>query len=1085
MIRSFRPDKNKTHRGKRERKTLSVRLPACLLLALLLLFQTPAAFADSTEPAVDPVGKRDGFSAVHYDNTNGLPTAEANDIVQTDEGFIWIGCYAGLVRYDGDTFERLDSTQGVSSVSCLCVDNMNRLWIGTNDNGVALMEKGEFRFWNEDDGLGSSKICDIEADADGNIYVGTTKGIVMFSPSLEMTPLTDKRISSEYIEHMSADDEGLIYGTTQNEVLFVLRDGHLVNTFDTSNNGVDGVMSILPDPEKPGWIYYGTEDEGIYHVDPKSGIGSAEHIDIDPLFSVSEMQKIGDKIWICSRGGIGVIDKDGFHSLAELPLNNSIGHVMMDYEGNLWFTSERQGVMKLASNRFSDLSDRYGLPKTVVNTTCMLDGKLFVGTDTEGLIVIDDKGPVKSIPLDSVRTASGAELDEDWSTSDLIDLLDGIRIRSIIRDSRGRLWISTWKSLGLLRYDNGEVTVFGEKDGLLSNRVRAVYETHDGAILAAVTGGVNIIEGDKVTGSYGRTEGIINTETLTVCEAPDGDILLGSDGGGIYILDRGGKDGARVIGKKDGLTSDVVMRIKYDDKNGVFWLVTGTSIACMTKKYKVTSITNFPYPDNLDLYENSMGEMWILSSNGIYVEPAEDLIANKKAVPVYYGMGHGLPSIVTGNSYSELTEDGDLYISGRRGITKVNIEAADDKVGMLKQAVPYVDADGERIYPDESGVFMIPSRVRKLTVYGFVFNYSLTDPLVSYYLKGFDRKPLTVRRSELGPVSYTNLPGGSYSFVMELKDEMGRGSNVTAVRIVKTRALYEHTWFYVVIGIAAAAAALAALQKGAKRQLRIIEARHKAESEKERVKSELNMASKIQSSILPHDFPPFPDRSEFDIYATMDPAKEVGGDFYDFFMTDDDHLGMVIADVSGKGIPAALFMMNVKVILKSYAMGNNSPAEVLEKTNTEICSNNLMNMFVTVWLGILEISSGKLIAANAGHEYPVIGHTDGSFELIRDKHGLVIGGMDGLKYTDYELQLEPGDKLFVYTDGVPEAVNVNMDMFGTERMMEVLNSDSSDSPEEMLACVRGAVAEFIDGAEPFDDLTMLGMIYRGTDTTPV
>jgi sigma-B regulation protein RsbU (phosphoserine phosphatase) len=239
------------------------------------------------------------------------------------------------------------------------------------------------------------------------------------------------------------------------------------------------------------------------------------------------------------------------------------------------------------------------------------------------------------------------------------------------------------------------------------------------------------------------------------------------------------------------------------------------------------------------------------------------------------------------------------------------------------------------------------------------------------------------------------------------------------------------------------------------------------------------MANQIQTSVLPHEFPPFPERKEFELYAMMEPAREVGGDFYDFFLIDDDHLCLVIADVSGKGIPASLFMMNSKVLIKSFASGNNSPAEVLEKVNKEICENNQMEMFVTVWLGVLELSTGKIVASNAGHEYPVIGHAGGEFELIKDRHGFVVGGMDDVKYKDYELQLEPGDKLFVYTDGVPEATNVKNELFGTDRMLDALNADSYAPVEELLRNVRKAVSEFTAGAEQFDDLTMLAVEYTG------
>ena len=250
-------------------------------------------------------------------------------------------------------------------------------------------------------------------------------------------------------------------------------------------------------------------------------------------------------------------------------------------------------------------------------------------------------------------------------------------------------------------------------------------------------------------------------------------------------------------------------------------------------------------------------------------------------------------------------------------------------------------------------------------------------------------------------------------------------------------------------------------------------------AEKQRISTELNLATRIQSNMLPNTFPAFPERAEFDIYASMDPAKEVGGDFYDFFLVDDDHLCMVMADVSGKGVPAALFMMASKIILANNAKLGKSPAQILTDTNETICANNREEMFVTVWLGILELSTGKLTAANAGHEYPVLRAPNGGFELFKDRHGFVIGGMDGMIYREYELQMELGSKLFLYTDGVPEATNAENELFGAERMLEALNADADASPEKILGQVRAAVDGFVREAEQFDDLTMLCVEYRG------
>ena len=243
--------------------------------------------------------------------------------------------------------------------------------------------------------------------------------------------------------------------------------------------------------------------------------------------------------------------------------------------------------------------------------------------------------------------------------------------------------------------------------------------------------------------------------------------------------------------------------------------------------------------------------------------------------------------------------------------------------------------------------------------------------------------------------------------------------------------------------------------------------------------TELQTAATIQESMIPHLFPPFPDRQEFDLYATMNAAKEVGGDFYDFFLIDDDHLCLIMADVSGKGVPACLFMMMSKTILQNCALLGKSAAEILELTNEALCTNNSVEMFVTVWLGILEISTGRITAANAGHEYPAL-QKGSRFELLKDVHGFVIGGMEGIKYREYDIQMEPGDKLFLYTDGVPEASDREKKMFGTERMLASLNTAPDSSAEEILGKVSKDMKDFVKGEEQFDDVTMLCLEYKGS-----
>lgn len=253
-------------------------------------------------------------------------------------------------------------------------------------------------------------------------------------------------------------------------------------------------------------------------------------------------------------------------------------------------------------------------------------------------------------------------------------------------------------------------------------------------------------------------------------------------------------------------------------------------------------------------------------------------------------------------------------------------------------------------------------------------------------------------------------------------------------------------------------------------------------AEKERISTELSLAARIQMDMIPSVFPAFPDRKDFDIYASVEPAREIGGDFYNFFLIDETHLCAIIADVSGKGVPAALFMMASTIVLVDNARMGKSPAEILKSANEAICATNREEMFVTVWLGILDLETGKLTTANAGHEYPYLKQPGGAYKMVSDPHSFVVGGLEGIVYRNYEIMMEPGARLFVYTDGVVEATDKDEVLFGTERLLNALNKEPDAEPEKLLANVKESVDRFVADAEQFDDMTMLCLEYNGPAT---
>lgn len=728
-------------------------------------------------PSVNPTKSDHGYSVVLYDGKNGLPTSETNALAQTSDGFIWMASYAGLIRYDGRTFERIEDPKGITSVRCLYVDSQDRLWIGTNDMGLFSLSRGEFFHWDKSDGLEALSVRSIAEAKDGTIYIGTSNGVGMIDASLQFTPLDDERCKGQIISELRSGIDGLVYGMANNGSFFSLSDGKIITCLRSEDHLPGSAFAILPDPKRPGFLYVGTE-HSICHGSMEEGSFGRDVWDTSPLVDIEKLEYIDDQIWICARSGIGCLENGTLHLLQNIPMDNAFTHVMTDSEGNLWITSSSKGTMKVVPNRFTNLFELYGLPSEAVNSTCLSDGRLFIGTDSK-LIVLEDGKKLDYLPITEAVTSSGKVLD---TPDNLLTFLDGARVRSIVRDSRGRLWISTSRSQSLLCYDNGKLKQFTEQEGLLSSSVRVVSECEDGSMLVATNDGLNVIEGDRIVKGYGQAQGLEVRLILTLTEGFNHEVIAGSDGDGIYIID---PDGIKHIGAEDGLTSEIVMRIRRSRTRDLYWIVTGNSLACMTPDYQVKTIREFPFANNTDLYENSRGDLWLMGTSGIRVILSEDLMADEPAEPIFFGTPNGLPCVVSANSYSELTADGDLYLSGNEGVVQFNIEESLEYSGEIEASVPYISADGKLIYPDDDGSFFVASAVRKLTVYPYVFNYSLANPQVSYRLVGFDLEDTSVSQNELVPVYYTNLDNGIYQFVISVKNPFTHKERTVSFRIVK------------------------------------------------------------------------------------------------------------------------------------------------------------------------------------------------------------------------------------------------------------------------------------------------------------
>ena len=768
---------------KRKKASFHIRhlISAVLAIACLLSLAVTASAAETIEDDK-------GYFTYLYDNSNGLPTSEANAVAQTSIGFMWIGGYSGLTRYEGTNFTHFDASSGITSANCLFVDSKDRLWIGTNDSGIAVRENAKFRFWGRNEGLLSLSIRSICEDDEGNIVAASTEGLGYIDTEGVVHHIEDDRIKEKYVRRLNADKNGVIYGVTMDSCVFALENTEITAFYTPEELGITDATCVTPAPNERGKVYIGTSSSDIVCGNIFDGMKNEKTFSAAPHEYINDILIASDgKIWVASNNGLGYFNENmKYLELRNSKMTSTINTLMEDFEGSIWCASSRQGVMKVVKSPFVDISGTAGLDKVVANTTCIYQDDLYIGTDI-GLQLLDKNYNIK--------------------TNVLTELLDGVRIRSIKGDSAGNLWLCTYGNtdLGLICYHgDGTYDIFNKASGMVSNKIRTTVEMSDGTIAVAASGGANLIKNGKVINRIDEDDGITNTEILSLAEGDNGSIYLGSDGGGLYIY----KDGElRTLGLSDGLKSQVVMKIYKDQTRGIYWILTSNSIAYM-KDEVVHTLTNFPYSNNFDMQFDNQGGIWILSSNGIYFVNGDELLSNNDLRYSFYDIRSGLPSIATSNSRNYISPNGTLYIAGTSGVSSININTARQGKNDVKLTVPFVSIDGEEIFVREGDTIVIPSTCKRFTLYAYAMTYA-HNPQISYYVEGFDKKPTIVAKHEMKPLEFTSPHSGEYTFHMSIIDVMtGKETKSIAVKIKVEKALYEHVWFWLIILAAVALAVI-------------------------------------------------------------------------------------------------------------------------------------------------------------------------------------------------------------------------------------------------------------------------------------
>ena len=690
-----------------------------------------------------------GYTTELYDATNGLPTSDANCVLGTSDGYVWVGGYSGIFRYDGRTFEKQNMSEGMTSGRTLFEDSLNRIWIGTNDNGVILVDGTETTWYTYREGLPSSSIRSFAEDNSGRIYIGSTKGLSYVDTDMALHNMDDNGLSDEIIDSLSPGPDGMIYGRTNDGEIFSINKGEISDTLTGKDLGLGTITAIFADPESAGKIYLGTDSDSIYYGAFGDSAAKLKKISVSPLNNVYCITSAADRIWLTSKSKAGYLDEGGgFHLLENIPMNNSLDMMTADYQGNLWFASSRQGIMKVVTNNFQDLSEIYGLPKEVVNATCLYNDDLYIGTDS-GLQILDSNNKIVK--------------------NELTEFLGDARIRCIEKDSENRLWISTFSnSLGLVCYGkNGEIENFNTDKGLINNEVRCTTIAKDGSVLAGTNGGLSIIKDGKVIKNIGSSNLVSNTIFLTAEESDDGTIYIGTDGDGIYSIKN---DEISHIGRDEGLSGDVVLRIKKDEKRGVFWIITSNSIEYM-RDGKITNVNTFPYSNNFDVQFDDKDNLWILSSYGIFCVPAQDMLDNKVTDYRLYTTANGLPGTPTNNAFSAIDETGRLYIAERTGVSVVNINHYHELDTAIKTKIKSIYYNDTEIMPDAEGLYTIPAAIGRMQITPAILDYTLTNPLVHIYMEGTEDPGNTAAQSDILPLEYTGLSYGNYILHIQILDE--------------------------------------------------------------------------------------------------------------------------------------------------------------------------------------------------------------------------------------------------------------------------------------------------------------------------
>ncbi|MBR6255855.1 MAG: HD domain-containing protein [Lachnospiraceae bacterium] len=742
----------------------------CLTFAAPLLSPLTAEAGSST----DSPDYNDYVQSV-YSSNNGLPCGEANDIAQTNDGVLWIGTYAGLYRYNGREFRWIDEYESVKNVNCLYVDEEGRMWIGTNDNGLSIVIREKVvNVLDQSSGLPSNSVKCIVRASDGYYYIGTTGSmqILVMNNGIKAAATLDE---VNYADSITADEHDHVATISSDGTLFLLKNGAVISSLR------------LPDPEElfnccafapDGTLMVGSSTNNIYSYDvsgddfKQTGVRTCEGITY-----INNLNFLNDgTLFLSTDNGVSYIDKEGYHKLNTNEFNNSIDNMLCDYQGNLWFTSSRLGLLRLAKSPFKDVYGAIGMDRNVVNAIVYWQNSYYIGTD-KGLDVVDK----------NCHRQFENELTKE---------LAGRRIRCMYVDAENHLWVCTYGN-GLMEFSpNGRSWTYNAEDGSFGTRARVVTGLSDGTILAAGDTGISYIKDHKVVRTISNEDGLINSMILTITERSDGTILAGTDGDGIAVL----KDGevTDMLTRVDGLSSEVILRTVKDPKSDGVFIVTSNGLCYLEPGGSIRELSNFPYFNNYDIWVKDADTLFVMSSAGIYVVERDELVGGGDMAWELLDARRGLGTSLTANSWNCYNGNGELLLPCDTGVYVIDVEKYNSDVRSYRMQLASVKLDGVQQPLARMGAITVGQGVSRIELSPEILNYTIQEPNVGYKLEGFDKQWTITPQNSLNNIIYPNLPAGEYTFRLAIFDSAGdRVLEERKFDLVKTGEFYEQPVFKV------------------------------------------------------------------------------------------------------------------------------------------------------------------------------------------------------------------------------------------------------------------------------------------------